>query len=621
MPNNIHLQVDADGVALVTLDVEARSVNVYTPAFTQDLQAAVEAIASRSDIVGAVIASGKPSGFMAGADLLDFVHVHARGVTPREAAAVVAPAAQALRDLERCGKPVAVAIDGFALGGGFELCLACHYRVLVDDPRALVGLPEVTVGLLPGGGGTQRLPRLIGIAKALPLLLTGRHVAPAEALQLGMVDALVPAAEAVATARAWVLAHPGHRQAWDRKGYQVPGGAGALAAHATESFSLGLARIRRDTQDNEPAPAAILACVYEGTQLPIDRALTVEAGYFGQLLAGPVARNLMRTMFIHSGAARKRVRRPPGVARQPVRRLGVLGSGPLATAMAGWAARAGIDVVPLELAEADAGWEALRACDFIVDAVAGDTGLKASVHRQALEALGALPEGVVWATTDARQNLSDRAARRPSPEAVVGLQFAAPLESAGVVEIVRHRRTNAQTLARTLDFVAQLKMLPIVVNDGPGAYSGQLFNAYAGEGKAMREEGVLPALIQNAARQAGFRTPPLDLAGAAGTVPPATVQPPLAEVKNRLLYATALASVRCFEAGAVTEAADADLGAVLVLGYPRWTGGTLSFIETVGLSEFVAECDRLAGRYGERFRPTAGLRERAAAGQTFHPTA
>ncbi len=621
MSNNIHLQVDADGVALVTLDVEGRSVNVYTPAFTQDLQAVVEVITSRSDIVGAVITSGKAAGFMAGADLLDFVNVHARGVTPREAAAVVAPAAQALRRLERCGKPVAVAINGFALGGGFELCLACHHRVLVDDPKAVVGLPEVSVGLLPGGGGTQRLPRLIGIAKALPVLLTGRHVAGAEALQLGMVDALVPAAEAVSTARAWVLAHPGHQQAWDRKGYQVPGGAGALAPHASESFSIGLARIRRDTQDNEPAPAAILACVYEGTQLPIDRALAIEAGYFGQLLAGPVARNLMRTMFINNGAARKLVRRPAGVDPLPVRRLGVLGTGDRSTAIAGWAARAGIDVVSLDVAKAEANFQALRGCDFIVDGAAGDAELKASVHRQALEALGALPEGFVWAATDALQSVTDQAARWPQPETFLGLQITAPLESAGVVEIVQHGRTTPQTLSRALDFVAQLKKLPIVVSDGPGAYTGRLFAAYMGEGQAMRAEGVLPALILNAARQAGFSTPPRAQANDAKSVSAAAAQPPLADVKNRLLYATALESARCLEQQVVTDPADADLGAVLVMGYPKWTGGTLSFIETVGLQHFVAECDRLAGLYGDHLLPSTGLRARAAAGQTFHPTA
>lgn len=621
MPNNIHLQVDTEGVALVTLDVQGRSVNVYTPEFTQDLQGVVEAISSSDDIVGAVITSGKAAGFMAGADLLDFVHVHDRGLNTHEAAAVVAPAAQALRQLERCGKPVAAAINGFALGGGFELCLACHHRVLADDPKAVVGLPEVNVGLLPGGGGTQRLPRLIGIAKALPLLLSGRHVAGAEALQLGMVDALLPAADVVNAARAWVLKHPGHQQAWDRKGYQVPGGAGALAAHANESFGLGMARIRRDTQDNEPAPVAILACVYEGTQLPIDRGLAIESGYFGQLLAGPVARNLMRTMFINSSAARKLIRRPPDVPRQPVRRLGLLGEGPLASAIVGWAASAGIEVVALDASKIGTKDLDLNGCDFIVETLVGDLELKPSLRRQAQEGLGPMSEGFVWATTSIRQAVADRVVQPLDVDADIGLHFSTPSEQAVVVEVVQHAKTSAKTLARALDFVAQLKKLPIVVTAGPGTYTDRLFGVYIGEATAMLNEGVVPALIQNASRQAGFVTSPLALVGDVKTVAPATVQPSLDDIKNRLLYATALESARCFESQIVTEAADADLGAVLVLGYPKWAGGTLSFIETVGLNTFTSECDRLAALYGDRFRPSAWLRARAAAGMRFHPAA
>ena len=310
MNNNIRMEVGADGIALVTLDVAARSVNVFTPEFTAELSEVIESLRNRHDIVGAIVTSGKQAGFMAGADLKDFVHVYDRNLTSAEAAQVVAPSAAALRQLELCGKPVAAAINGFALGGGFELCLACHYRVLVDNAKAVVGLPEVTVGLLPAGGGTQRLPRLIGIQKALPLLLSGRHVSPDEALKLGMVDAIVPAGDLISSARKWVLEHPSHKQPWDIKGFAVPGGAGAMAPHSNESFGMGLAKIRRDTQDNEPAPLAILSCVYEGTQVPIDRGLKIESGYFGQLLAGPVARNLMRTMFFNQGAARKLSRRP-----------------------------------------------------------------------------------------------------------------------------------------------------------------------------------------------------------------------------------------------------------------------------------------------------------------------
>jgi 3-hydroxyacyl-CoA dehydrogenase / enoyl-CoA hydratase / 3-hydroxybutyryl-CoA epimerase len=742
--NNIHLEVDAEGIALVTLDVAGRSVNVFTPEFTQDLKEVVDAVTNRDDIVGAIFTSGKAAGFMAGADLLDFVNVHDHGLSPREAAGVVAPAAAELRRLERCGKPVAAAINGFALGGGFELCLACHHRVLADEPKAVVGLPEVTVGLLPAGGGTQRLPRLIGIPKALPLLLSGRHVAGAEALQLGLVDALVPAAEVVATARRWVIANaapvappgadaapavppgteaapkvpPGYQQAWDRKGFTLPGGAGALAPHASESFGVGMARIRRDTQDNEPAPAAILASVYEGTLLPIDRGLAIESGYFGQLLAGPVARNLMRTMFINTGAARKLVRRPQGVAKEPVRRLGVLGAGMMGAGIANVAAAAGIDVVLLDTtqAAADAGKERvasgyardvkagrsaqqeadarlariratphyadLRGCDFVVEAVFEDRAVKAQSYRRALEGLGPLPAGFVMASNTSTLPVTSLADQWPHPDEFIGLHFFSPVERMAIVEVIQGRKTSPHALARALDLVAQLRKLPIVVNDSPGFYTSRIFCAYIDEGMAMLAEGVAPALIENAARQAGFATPPLAVTdevsldlqqlvirqaaadglpekflrqhsqrvveamvarsrlgrkngggfydfvpgqpkrlwpGLAELFPPATTQPPLTDVKNRLLYVEALESARCVKEQVVPEAADADLGSVLALGYPKWTGGTLSFIETVGPAQFVAECDRLADRYGERFRPSAWLRKRASSRHAFYP--
>jgi 3-hydroxyacyl-CoA dehydrogenase/enoyl-CoA hydratase/3-hydroxybutyryl-CoA epimerase len=662
----------------------------------------VTQLTRRADIVGAVITSGKESGFLAGADLLDFVHVHDLGLSAREAGDLVVPSADALRALERCGKPVAAAINGLALGGGFELCLACHYRVLVDDPRAVVGLPEVAVGLLPAGGGTQRLPRLIGIPKALPLLLTGRHVAAAEALQLGLVDAVLPAADVVKAARRWVLAHPGWQAAWDRKGFIVPGGAGAMASHAMESFSVGLAKIRRDTQDHYPAPAAILSAVYEGTQLPIDLGLAIERGYFGQLLASPVARNLMRTLFINRGAARKLVRRPRDIEKHPVRRLGVLGAGMMgagiaqavvdagkAKVAAGYArdvkaGRCTQEKVDAQLAriQPTADYAGLRGCDFVVEAVFEDRDVKATTFQRAKDGLAELPEGFVMASNTSTLPVTGLAALWSQPEEFIGLHFFSPVERMPLVEVIRGERTSPHALARALDLAAQLGKVPIVVNDSPGFYTSRIFCAYIDEGMAMLAEGVAPALIENAARQAGFATGPLavtdevsldlqarvikqaradglprkflrqhaqpvvdamlacgrlgrksgggfhDFApgqpkrlwdGLAELFPPTGEQPEFTDVKHRLLYIQALESARCVEEQVVPEVADADLGAILALGYPSWTGGTLSFIETVGPARFVAECERLADKYGERFRPSPWLRDRAAARRTFYP--
>jgi 3-hydroxyacyl-CoA dehydrogenase/enoyl-CoA hydratase/3-hydroxybutyryl-CoA epimerase len=716
MQRNIHLEVDDTGVASITLDVMDRSVNVFTPEFTAELRDVVAAVASRDDIRGAVITSGKANGFMAGADLVDFVNVHDRGLTAADAALLVADAGAALRALERCAKPVAVAINGFALGGGYELCLACHYRVLVDDPKAVVGLPEVTLGLLPAGGGTQRLPRLIGIPKALDVLLSGRRVDGRKALEQGLVDALVSAADLMPAARKWVRDHPEFTQPWDRKGFTVPGGAGALAPHAAETFWHGLARIRRDTNDNLPAPAAVLACVYEGTQVPIDRGLEIERAAFGQLLAGPVARNLIRTLFVNKSSARKLVSRPKGIPEQPVRRLGILGAGMMGAGICQVAATAGIDVILVDTSlEAAAKGKAkvasayanelkagncgpddvevrlarihptadyadLRGSDFVVEAVFEDREVKARTYRHCAEVLTPLQTGFVMASNSSTLPITGLAANWCQPEEFIGLHFFSPVDRMPVVEVIRGKQSSSHSLARALDLVAQMGKLPIVVNDSPGFYTTRIFCAYIDEGMAMLAEGAGPALIENVARQAGFASPPLavtdevslDLqdrvikqaqldalpmsfqrphsqqvvksmlrlgrlgrksgdgfydyrpgepkrlwAGLSELFPSGDQLPP-PHVKNRLLYIQALEAARCMEEGVVTDAADADLGAVLALGYPTWTGGPLSFIETVGCAEFVAECDRLADLHGDRFRPSEWLRERSRTIRSFY---
>lgn len=714
MTQDIHLKVDADGVALLTIDVAGAPTNLFTPSFTQALQACIADIAARADIVGVVITSGKPHGFMAGADLKGLVDVYAQGLSPEQAALIVAPGAAALRALERCGKPVVAAINGLALGGGYELCLACHYRVLLDDPRAVVGLPEVSVGLLPAGGGTQRLPRLIGIASALPLLLSGRHVAPTEALALGLVDTLASAERLLDTARQWVLTHPGAQQPWDAKGFQVPGGSGAMAQHAAQSFGAQLAQVRRDTQDNYPAPLAILSAVYEGTQLPFDTGLRIEAQYFGSLLAGPVARNLMRTLFLNRGAAQKGARRPAGIAHQPVQRLGVLGAGMMGAGIAQVAATAGIDVVLIDTNQAatDAAkariakayarenavdaeqrlariqattdFAALQGCDMVIEAVFEDRATKADVMARAAAALSERPPHFVWASNTSTLPIAGLADHWQPAGQVVGIHFFSPVPRMPLVEVIVGPSTAAQSVARALDLVRQLRKTPIVVNDSPGFYTSRIFCAYIDEGMRMLDEGIAPALIENAARQAGFATGPLAVTdevsldlqkrvrdqaisdrlpaqflrqhaapviarmnalgrlgrktdggfhdfpagapkrlwpGLATEFPLQPTQPPVDEVRQRLLCMQALEAVRCFEEDVVTHAADADLGAVLALGFPSWTGGPLSYIDTLGLATFIARCEAFADAHGERFRPSAWLRQRVHDGRLFYPLA
>jgi 3-hydroxyacyl-CoA dehydrogenase / enoyl-CoA hydratase / 3-hydroxybutyryl-CoA epimerase len=695
----LSLEVGADGIAVLTIDVPGRPMNVLTPELREELSAAIERIATDPAIKAAIVTSGKDNSFIAGADLKELVTAYDRGITAREGASWSQSLSRIYRRLETCGKPVAAAINGLALGGGLELTLACHYRVLADDPKAVVGTPEVTVGLLPGAGGTQRLPRLIGVEKSLPLLTRGTHVRPPEALQLGIVHALAPAREVVEAARRWLGATPDPQAPWDKKGFRVPGGAGIMSPGANLAFMTGTALTAKATQHNYPAPIAILSCVFEGAQLPIDAGLRIESKYFGRLLADPVARNLMRTMFVNKGLADKLARRPADVPKSQVRKLGVLGAGMMGSGIAYASAVAGIEVVLLDATQEQAekgrsysqgdavlarirpttDYADLAGCDLVIEAVFEDRAIKAAVTQQAEAALSGT---AVFASNTSTLPITGLAQVSQRPRQFIGIHFFSPVEKMPLVEIIVGRKTSEETLARALDYVGQLRKTPIVVNDSRGFYTSRCFGTYTAEGQRMLEEGIEPALIENAGRLAGMPVGPLavtdevslelqykvirqtreDLGGkyrepigwnvlrrlvedlkrtgrkgGAGFYdyppgekkrlwpglrehyPPAAVQPPVEEVKQRLLYIQALEAARCFEEGVVTSVAEADLGSILGWGFPAYTGGTLSFIDTLGPARFVDDCRKLARRHGARFRPSRGLLQRASAGETFHP--
>jgi len=309
MTNTIQYEVGNDGIAILTIDLPGKPMNVLAPEFMNDLEALTDRISSDDAVKGAVLTSGKKA-FIAGADIMDVVTVYDRGLSPAEAAGFSRDLNRQLRKLETCGKPFAAAINGLALGGGLEVCLACHYRVLANDPGVVIGLPEVNIGLMPGGGGTQRLPRLIGTEKALPIILQGKNIRPEKALELGIVHELAPAQEVVERAKQWLLNSGDPVAPWDKKGFKVPGGAGANTPRNAQTFMVGTSLIVGKTQNNYPAPIAAMSAVYEGCITPIDAGLDIESQYFGTLLAGPVARNMMRSLFINKGAADKLVRRP-----------------------------------------------------------------------------------------------------------------------------------------------------------------------------------------------------------------------------------------------------------------------------------------------------------------------
>ncbi len=714
MSKTIQYTVDADGIAILTLDIPGRSMNVLTPELVDDLKSCVEQLTADDAVKGAVITSAKPA-FMAGADLKDLVTAYERGLTVEEGYRQSQALSQVFRQLETCGKPVAAAINGIALGGGLELCLACHYRVLVDHPKAKIGLPECTIGLLPGGGGTQRLPRLIGIREALPLMLEGRQLSPEKALKLGVVHEIAPADQLIERARRWILEKGDPEAPWDKKGFRVPGGAGAMHPKSIETFMVGTSLLAGTAFHNYPAPKAIMSAVYEGTITPFDTGLRIESKYFAQLVSGVVARNMIRTLFINKGETDKLARRPAGIEKSAVRKLGILGAGMMGAGVAYVSVRAGIEVVLLDTAiesaekgkaysrallekaisrgrstqeKADAllglitpttDYADLKGCDLVIEAVFENREIKAGVTAQA-EAV--IPSTAIFASNTSTLPITGLAEASERPEQFIGIHFFSPVDKMPLVEIIVGEKTSDEAIARSLDYVQQLRKTPIVVNDSRGFYTSRCFSTFTNEGMTMVAEGVTPALIENAAKMASMPIGPLavidevtielgykitmqakeDLGdafvpgsgfdimtkmmeldrkgkrfgkgfydypeggrkhlwpGLAELYPPADEQPSVDEVKSRLLVIQALETARCYEEGVLTNPADADLGSIFGWGFPPWTGGTLSFIDTMGIQAFVAECDRLAAAYGPRFAVSDWLRARAETGETFHPS-
>ena len=708
----LEFDIDADGVALITLNDPDRPMNVVSPEWIEEMLAIIEQVADRRDILGAIICSAKPA-FMAGADLKGILEMMERGISEHEAVDFSHHATAMHRRLETCGKPFVAAINGLALGGGFELCLACHYRLVANDAKIMLGLPEVTVGLIPGSGGTQRLPRLIGIDKAIPLIVEGKTVGPAQALELGMVDAVAEPAELLNAAREWIRSAPVPLQIWDQKGDQLAQGAGSHSSEQTTRYSLELARIVSRTHHNYPAPIANLDVIFEGATMPFDEALALESKRFAQLLTGSVARNIIRTNFVNKGLAGKLVHRPPGIPRRQVQKLGVLGAGLMGAGIAHVAAAAGIEVVLFDRTEelAKTGklhteklldkavlgsrktpkqaedllarlqpscdFADLSACELIVEAVFEDRAVKADVTRKT-EAV--IAQSAIFASNTSTLPISGLAEASVRPEQFIGLHFFSPVERMSLVEVICAKKISDATLANALDFVRQLRMTPIVVNDSRGFYTSRVFRTFIDEGMTMLDEGVEPASIENAALFAGMPIGPLALLdevtialpwkivkqsiedlgdsyqlpcsyrvmelmvedlkrtgrrtgggfyeypreggkqlwrGLKEHFPLATQQASIDELKKRLLYVQAIESSRCLEEGVLRHPADADLGSVMGWGFPAYTGGTLSMIDTIGLEQFVSECDLLARRHGPRFLPSASLRERALHGESF----
>jgi 3-hydroxyacyl-CoA dehydrogenase/enoyl-CoA hydratase/3-hydroxybutyryl-CoA epimerase len=537
MSDLITYEIDSAGIVTLEWNMPGR-VNVLTSQSVPAFGAAVERVLSDPNAVGAIVTSSKGD-FIVGLDLNE---VGAAGI--RDLDANIDAFHAMTRRMETGGKPFVAALVGTALGGGAEIALACHHRIGVGGTDARFGCPEVTLGLLPGGGGTQRMPRLVGIVAALPLLLGGKRLRFEAAAKLGLIDELVPANELTAACRAWILANPSAKAPWDDKAFKFPGGT-PHNPKVAEAFIGASAMLRKKTWGNYPATRAILSSVYEGSQLDIDGGLRVEARYFRGLLAGREAPAMVKTLFFAMNEAKKLPGRPPGVPKAVFKHVAVLGAGMMGAGIAYESARAGarVTLIDRELSLADRGkaysqkllaaevakqrvsesdaaailariepaveYDALRDADLVIEAVFEDRDIKADVTRRS-EAV--LPPTAVFGSNTSTLPIGGLAEASVRPARFIGIHFFSPVERMPLVEIIRGRESGDEALATALDYVRFIGKTPIVVNDSRGFFTSRVFATYVNEGLALLGEGVPPALIENAGRLAGMAVGPLAVA-------------------------------------------------------------------------------------------------------------
>ncbi len=549
---NFSFETDADGIALVTWNMPGRSMNVIDAKVTEELATIVERVATDAAIKGAALTSGKDA-FCGGADLtmletLSRTFAELTKSQGEEAAnkrlfEESRRLSQIARRMETCGKPWVAAINGTAMGGGLELALACHHRIASDNDKTRLGLPEIKVGLFPGGGGTQRIARMLQPADALQFLLKGDQLRLNRAKAMKLIDEVVPAADLVAKSKDWIKAGGTAKAPWDIDGFKLPGGA-VYSKAGMMVWPAANALYRRETYDNYPAARAIIQVVYEGLQLPMDQALRVESRYFAKILRSPEAAAMIRSLFVSMQELNKGARRPAAVPARPIKKVGVLGAGFMGAGVAYVSALAGIDVVLIDRDQetADKGkahsqklmtdqvnkgrataadrdavlaritatpdYAALKGCDLIIEAVFEDRKIKEEVIAKAQEAIS---KDTIFGSNTSTLPISSLATAFKDVRRFVGIHFFSPVDRMMLVEVILGKKTGDAALAVALDYVRAIRKTPIVVNDSRGFYTSRVVGTYIREGHLMLAEGVPAAMIENVGRMAGMPVGPLSL--------------------------------------------------------------------------------------------------------------
>ncbi len=696
-----------EGIAHLTIDMQEAPTNLFSMDFVQAYVQTARMLVEKPEVNGVVVSSARKD-FMAGADLKfisnppedrkklfgDLLEMHRQ-----------------FRELEKAGKPFVAAINGNALGGGYELALTCHYRIALNDPKIRIGLPEVNLGLFPGGGGTQRLTYLIGLQNAMTIILQGQQLSPQNALKQGLIDQLADRPEELIQASVdWINQNRKAIQPWDDRKHKIPGG-GLMSPNGAQIMIGTIGNVRKKTHGNYPGAQYALAAIHDGIQLPIDRGLEVEARYFIKAFYSKEAQNLIRTGFFTMNEAKKGKAKPKGYDDYKVERLGILGAGMMGAGIAYVSARAGMQVVLKDVSEETAqnGKQyaeqllkkrvqkgkmdensmqsflsrikpttdptALAGCDLVIEAVFENPQLKARVTR---ETEAVLEEDKIFASNTSTLPITRLAQASKRPEHFIGIHFFSPVEKMPLVEIIVGEKTSDRTIAAAIDYVTHIGKVPIVVNDSQGFFTSRVFGTFTGEGALLLEEGVPAAMIENVAKKAGMPVGPLAVTDEVSLSLAVHVMDNMPEkpentqriyelykkmieeygrtgkkagkgfydypeggkkqlwkelenlfpadpetldqgmVGKRLLHIMALESYRCLEEGVLRSTSDGDLGSLLGFGFPPYTGGVFSYIDYIGLPNFVAECDDFAKRFGPRFLVPDSLRNRAEKSIPFY---
>ncbi|EED34528.1 fatty acid oxidation complex, alpha subunit [Luminiphilus syltensis NOR5-1B] len=713
--SGFNYEKDGDGIVTITMDMDG-PVNSMSAEYGPMMKATVDRLEAESDLTGVVIASAKKT-FFAGGDLKMLAQVTSEtaGEFFEGCEAVKAD----LRRLERLPVPVAAAINGAALGGGLEICLACNYRVAWDDKSVKLGLPEVTLGLLPGGGGIVRMIHLLGLMASNEFLLEGKQVDPARAKEAGIIHEVVASRdELVGLAKAWILANKDNEDAavqpWDRKGHKIPGG-NANTPSLAQMIPAAAPMLIKKTRGLLPAPEKILDVAVSALRVDFDTALRIESRGLTYLVQTAVAKNMINTFFFQLNKVNGGASRPSDVEPQATKKVGVLGAGMMGQGIAYVSAMAGIEVVlkdidkdaaikgkgysekllqkrvdkgrmtaekmqeVLALITPSADNADLEGCDLIIEAVFENMTLK---HKITKETEPCLAEGGVWGSNTSTLPITELAEASINPENFIGIHFFSPVDKMPLVEIICGEQTGDVALAKAFDFARQIRKTPIVVNDSLGFFTSRTFATYLEEGARLVMEGLHPIKIDNLGKAIGMPVGPLTIqdevsqelsrkaqatwvelgyadrfgdqsqyrdfidwmvlendrggrhhgggyydyhADGSKTLWPVVVdkyyKPEVSladeDVKDRLLFRQVIEALKCLESGVLRTVADGNVGSIMGIGAPVWTGGFIQFVNTYGLDKFIARCEELSAAYGDRFDPPAIVAEKLAAGENF----